>query len=209
MKNFILFLLVTLFVCNCDNRKELTKHTWIIVGGTYQKNPIQFHSTDVLKFVDHDGQEILYLNFSEDGTTTLPGINSPDISAKWTIVESKIHFSIDSSWFYINYREPVDLSFLEAGEVDTSAIEGNTKADPTSITTSGIGENTKEDSGSITFTIAKSHFTMAELQRTMEIYDHAFAFRFSRDSLILESKNAKILAIRDRTIEKMMEKFRY
>lgn len=64
-------------LCNCGQRNELIKNQWTVFDGTYKGQAIQFRSTDLVVIADQSGNEIQYLNFLENETIILPGINSP------------------------------------------------------------------------------------------------------------------------------------
>lgn len=86
-----------LFLSTCGQRDVLVDNGWILIGGIYHRNQIEFRSTNQIILSDKYGHPILHLNFSEDETIILPGINSPNLRARWTTDGNKISFIITSS----------------------------------------------------------------------------------------------------------------
>src|SRR5690349_10885309 len=113
MRNILIYIGLVVFILSCGQKRELVKNTWIVIDGTFMGRPIEFHSTDLLKFTDRTGSEIKNLNFSKDQTIVLPGINSPNISARWVIEDDKVRFSVDSIRYSIYSTIDSDLSFLD------------------------------------------------------------------------------------------------
>src|SRR6185295_11468627 len=90
------FLWFLFLLSSCGQRDVLVDNNWILIGGTFQGQKIEFKSTDRIFFTDKNGQIIGSLNFTKDERIILPGINSSNISARWTIEKGKLCFSIDS-----------------------------------------------------------------------------------------------------------------
>lgn len=166
-----------ILLSTCGQKDELIKNNWLVVDGTYMGQPIEFHSTDSIKFFDNYGNEIKSLNFSKNGTIDLPGINSPNISAKWTIREGKITFSVDSVRYAIYNR--IDISFLD--------------------TTDSVPFK-QESKDELKQRIVNPQTTI-EFKKAMEIYGQSFDYYISRDTLVLLGQRGRIQAIRDRTID--------
>jgi hypothetical protein len=100
--------LVLIFLVSACGRGEvlLVDNNWILIGGMFEGRKIDFKSTDRIFLTDQNGEVIHSFNFSEDQTIILPGINSNNISARWTIEENKIHFSIDSMRYPFSTFDP-------------------------------------------------------------------------------------------------------
>jgi hypothetical protein len=99
-----------LLVSACGQRDVLTENTWILIGGTFHGKQIDFHTTDDIVLTSVGNEPLL--QFGKDENIILPGINSANISARWTITDGKIHFSIDSTRYSYLHRT-VDLRILE------------------------------------------------------------------------------------------------
>jgi len=91
---------------SCGQREVLVDNSWILIGGTFKGKLIEFKSTDRAFFTDKNGRVIRSLHFSEDETILLPGINSSDISARWTSKGNEICFSIDSMKYSMGSFDP-------------------------------------------------------------------------------------------------------
>jgi hypothetical protein len=116
MNNTYFFLGLILIIGSCGQRDVLVENRWIIIGGTYKNEPINFHSTEVIAFVDDEGVEKKNVTFYEDGTIIVPGINSPRIQATWAITNGEIHFEIDSSKYYLSNKVETDFSVLASSD---------------------------------------------------------------------------------------------
>lgn len=179
MRHILIYIGLMLLLSTCGQRRELIKNNWLVVDGTYMGQPIEFHSTDLIKFSDRYGNEIKNLNFSKDGTIGLPGINSPNISAKWTIEDGQIRFSVDLTRYSIYNTIDSDLSFLDAS--DSIARKQENKGETEEKIINPLMTN--------------------EFKRAMEIYEQSFDYYISRDTLMLEGQKGRIRAVRDRTVD--------
>lgn len=172
----LIFLLST-----CGQRRVLLENNWHVVDGTYMGQPIEFHNTDLIKLYDQYGNEIRSLNFSKNGTIELPGINSPNISARWTIDDGQIRFSVDSMRYAIYNTIELNLSFLDASDSIPSKQESKEETEDNVI----------------------NPLRTKEFKKAMEIYEQSFEYSISRDTLILEGQKGRIRAVRDRTVENL------
>jgi hypothetical protein len=100
------FLVIFLVVFACGQRDVLVENSWILIGGTFKDKEIEFKSTERIFFTDQNGQIIRSLNFGKDQTIILPGINSSNIQAKWTMEGRSIRFFIDSMRYPFSSFDP-------------------------------------------------------------------------------------------------------
>ena len=177
MRHTLICIGLIIFLSTCGQKSELIKNSWLVVDGTYMGQPIEFHSTDLLKFSDRYGNEIKSLNFSKDGTVGLPGINSPNISARWIVTDGQIIFSVDSARYSIYNTIGTDLSFLDTSDSIPSREESEPKQ-----------------------TIINP-LTTKEFKKAMEIYGQRFNYYISRDTLMLVGQKGEIRAVRNRTVD--------
>jgi hypothetical protein len=119
----ILFTILILFMSACGQREVLVDNNWILIGGTFKGKTIEFETTDPIVFTDQDGQVIKWLNFDEDQTIILPGINSRNISARWAAEGNEIRFSIDSMRYSIRTFDPNIFSSADSIEYDGTTAE--------------------------------------------------------------------------------------
>ena len=177
MRHTLIYIGLIILLSTCGQKSELIKNSWVIVDGNYMGQPIEFHITDLLKFSDRNGSEIKSFNFSKDGTVGLPGINSPNISAKWTVADGQIIFSVDSTRYSIYNTIDSDLSFLDTSD----SIQSKKKSEPKQKIINPLATK--------------------ELKKAMEIYGQRFNFYISRDTLMLVGQKGEIRAVRDRTVD--------
>ncbi len=179
MRRTLIYIGLIILLSTCGQKNELMKNSWLVVDGTYMGQPIEFRNTDLLKFSDRNGNEIKSLNFSKDGTIGLPGINSPNISAKWVIEDGQVRFSADSTRYSIYNTIDSDLSFLDTSDSIPYKEESESKQKQEII----------------------NPLTTNEFKKAMEIYGQPFNYYISRDTLMLEGQNGIIRAVRDRTVD--------
>ena len=107
MKKLIkdLSFLCLLLLTACGQREVLIRNSWVLIGGTNQGKPIEFSSNDRVRMFTTDSQNRPSLFFNEDETIILPGINSHDISARWTTDGNEISFALDSNRNFYGVEE--------------------------------------------------------------------------------------------------------
>jgi hypothetical protein len=118
MRTLFQILVIFLVASACGQRDVLIESNWILIGGTYENKRIEFKNTDRILFIDQNGQVIRSLDFGKDRTIILPGINSSNIQARWTMDGDLIRFSIDSMRYPFSKFDPSIL-------VHTDSIPNN------------------------------------------------------------------------------------
>ncbi len=195
MNRYLIIFLTSIIILSCSNKKEkLVGHTWAITEGIYKDQKIEFidNSSIVIleKYNDlHNSNPKLY--FSENGKIILPGINSKDIYAKWTLVNDLIKIELDTlKYNYIHKKR-------DSSEISNKDFFGN-----------DLGM-TKEEAiaKSVKFT-NMNPITTNEFRVQMNIYGNEFQYEIDNDVLILKSKTVKIIARRDKTAENIVNEYR-
>lgn len=183
MKDSLLIILIFFGCISCNYRRDaLQNGSWIIEEGYYNGKRIEFKSTNLLQLANVNGDILISLKFFEDGTITLPGINSSDIRAKWDLIDGKLTLRIDSAEYSSIYDKDLvwkDLNlYMNSDSSNSSGTKEERRIDP----------------------LRTSNFEQA-----MKIYENPFELNFEGDNLILESNSSKIVAVKDRSIDKMFE----
>jgi len=173
-------ILIAPLMSSCSHEDALTERSWIIDKGAYLGNSIAFRSTDAFQFADANGNVNAYLDFAKDGSIGIPGINCPNMRGLWRLENDSIVLTLDSA----RYRS------IEIG-VAQWRKEQLAKGDSTIALNDAPSQPSELDSG--VFTAA------------MEVFKHPFAYEIKRETLILQSKTTRIVAHKDRTIDKMFE----
>lgn len=169
---WVLFLLVAA----CGQKDVLLDYKWIVIDGTYMGKPIQFQNTAMVQLVDEQGNAIKELLFSKNARISLPGINTPILSATWKVQGDRIDFTIDPS--ANGYDDSFDLSFL--APTDSARIRSEL-------------EHQKDADK---HQLQRDHF-----KRAIEIYSQPFRYFITYDTLMLVGSHGTIRAVRDKSLD--------
>jgi hypothetical protein len=154
--------------------------SWIIDQGEYLNNPIEFRSTDLFQIADANGNVNAHLSFSKDGTIGLPGIDCPNMRGLWRLENDSLILELDSG----RYRS-IDSGIAQWRE------ERLAQGDSSVVLADSTSQLSDLDSGV---------FTSA-----MQVFKHPFGFDISGETITLQSKTTRIIAHKDRAIDKMFE----
>lgn len=196
MRSTITIVIIALISCfGCDQKDALSEGSWIIIEGTYKGQNIDFVSTDLIQFGDINGNINADLSFFEDGRIFLPGINCPNIRANWKLIDSKLHFSVDTAKYNSIYKmqeEPGSLSL-------SSLVVDNPKQ---KISLDSLA---RIDSIDLKNWQMKNPLLTNQFEGAMKIYSAPFDIELNGDDLVLTSKTTSFKAIKDRSIDKLFE----
>jgi len=195
MNRYLIIFITSFIILSCSNKSEkLVRHTWVIIEGTYKNQKIEFidNSSIIIseKYNDRFNSNPK-LFFQENGEIRLPGINSKDIRAKWTLNSNSITLELDTLTYNHIHKEK------DRSEISNKDFFGN-----------DLGM-TKEEAitKSIEFT-NKNPIKTNEFETQMNIYGNEFKYEIANDILILTSETTKIIAKRDKTIENILNNFK-
>ncbi len=177
----VLVLLIAAFVTGCSSNEDaIMGRSWIIDKGEYLGNPIEFRSTDFLQLTDVAGNIFANLEFSNDGSIGLPGINGPNMRGLWRIEDDSIFLSLDSARYARIRTNLTQWHKNQLAKGDSTVVLNDTTPQPGEL-----------ESG--------------DFSAAMDIYKHPFAFVIDGEHMVLRSKTTRITAHQDRTIDKMFE----
>jgi hypothetical protein len=133
VKTAFRFLVITFVVSACGQRDVLIENNWILIGGTFKDKGIEFKSTGPVFLTEQNGQIIRSLNFDEDQTIILPGINSGDIRAKWAMERDSIRFFIDSTHYTFDTFDPAIFEKTDSTQKKKTVNEPNEFEEPMKV----------------------------------------------------------------------------
>tara|TARA_R110001583_G_scaffold158317_1_gene310297 strand:- start:1785 stop:2354 length:570 start_codon:yes stop_codon:yes gene_type:complete len=184
----ILIIIISISLLSCSNKREkLINHNWNIVDGNYKNQKIDFYNTADIQIVNLDGTQKVDLYFSsERNKISLPGINSSDIRAIFTIQRDSIRFELDTVKYNFVHKAK------DSSEISNEDFFGN-----------DLGFTMEEAHKRSIEWINKNPIKTNEYGTQMKIYGNPFHYEIENDILILKSKTTKIIAERDKSLDKL------
>lgn len=195
MNRYLILFITSIILLSCSNKKEkLVGHTWVIIEGNYGSQKIAF--IDNSQIIISEKYNDMYnsnpkLFFEANGKIRLPGINSSEIRAKWTLNNNSIKLELDTLKYNYIHREK------DSSEIYNKDFFGN-----------DLGMTLEEAfAKSLAFT-NNNPIKTNEFQEPMKIYGNVFQFEIKNDILFLKSEQIKIVAQKDKSVENMMNGFK-
>jgi hypothetical protein len=176
----ISLVLAALVLSSCSQEDALMERSWIVDQCEHLGSPIEFRSTDLFQIADVNGNVNAHLNFSKDGTIGIPGIDCPNMRGLWRLENDSLVLELDSARYRSIEEGIAQWREDRLAQGDSSVVQA--------YSTSQLSDL---DSGVLT--------------SAMEVFKHPFAFDISGETITLQSKTTRIVAHKDRTIDKMFE----
>jgi hypothetical protein len=195
MSKHSILIISLLLLTSCHKHIDITNVCWNITEGYFNGKKIDFRSTDKLQLVDINGKVIPSLFFNKDGRISLPGINCPDICAKWKISDGFLVFTVDSLIYQYIITDEID-SLDKYFIITFFGQDSLNKLDSANKSEEEMREKLWEKTNP-----AKT----VEFAEAMKIYGNPFQISCDGDNLKMESLTTKIIAIRDRTIDNLFK----
>ena len=161
-------------------------HNWNIIEGIYENQNIDFNNTSDIQMVNLDGTQKVDLYFSDKNKISLPGINSSNIRAIFEIQNDSIRFVLDTIKYNFVHR------IKDSSEVSNKDFFGN-----------DLGFTMEEAFKKNIEWTNKNPIITNEYGTQMNIYGNTFHYKIENDILILTSKTTKIIAERDKSLDKL------
>lgn len=193
MRRIVVLVVFIAIILSCNERNKLFEGRWIIIEGFYKNKKIEFLSTNLIRVSDNKGNINPILDFFENGKILLPGINSNDVRANWKVADDKLFFYIDSAKYNRKFEDSYNYSSLKPlMENDSSYyvfIDSLSRVD-------SIRDSIWKETNPL--------FTN-EFSSAMNVYSNPFSIKFEGDYLKLVSKTTVMIAVKDRSSDKLFE----
>jgi len=172
---------VCLVIVGCSHINELKSRSWIVTGGEYLNEPIAFDAPPGFQIADMNGNVHIYLDFHENGSTVLPGINSDPLYGQWRADWNIVTLALDTAKY-----EHIRSSAAPRARFNTAMADSTFTTEPdTSEVDDPIGTG--------------------QYNEVMKIYRNPFIVDIDGDKLVMRSSTTTIRAMMDHTVDKLFE----
>jgi hypothetical protein len=182
---------LALTLLSCKERK-LEGTSWTLVEAEYKDKPVRIGASTPVVLV-LEGKSLNSIEFYEDGTVKLPGLNSPDVFANWKVIDNKIYFGFDSVRYELLPGVKADMTFLETNDSTLDAVVDDD--DFRKREAVAINEKNKDSLLLMRLGIIKDPDSFSrEVRTTIKIYQGPFLFAFQQGKLFMMSEDSKLIA---------------